>query len=56
LGLVQPGSVTYLPATTTQASKGGGSTTVGPVPPGSVTAPQGDADWPSIKPYLSGSP
>jgi hypothetical protein len=56
LDLVQPGSVTYLPATSTQATKGGGGATVGSAPAGSVTAPQGDADWPSIKPYLSGSP
>jgi hypothetical protein len=56
LGLVQPGSVTYLPATTAQATKGGGSAPVGAAPAGSVMAPQGDADWPLIKPYLSGSP
>ena len=56
LGLAQPGSVTYLPATTTQATKGGGSAAVGSAPAGSVMAPQGDADWPTIKPYLSGSP
>ena len=61
LGYVQPGSVTYLPATTSQATKGGGAAPVGSAPAGSapagsVTAPQGDADWPSIKPYLSGSP
>jgi len=56
LGLVQPGSVTYLPATTSQATNGGGPAPVGSTSAGSVTAPQGDADWPSIKPYLSGSP
>jgi hypothetical protein len=61
LGLVQPGSVTYLPPTSPRAAKGGGAAQVGPGPAGSgsggsVTAPQGDADWPSIKPYLSGSP
>jgi len=88
LRLVQPGSVTYLPAISSQATKGGGpagrsskrggaaksadppsgglASADGPVPAGpisagvasagSVTAPQGDADWPSIKPYLSGSP
>jgi hypothetical protein len=56
LGLVQPGAVTYLPATTTQVTKGGGPAPVGSAPAGSVMAPQGDADWPSIKPYLSGSP
>ncbi|HXR21511.1 MAG TPA: hypothetical protein VN786_03045 [Acidimicrobiales bacterium] len=66
LSLVQPGSVTYLPATNPRATDGGGTAPAspgqaGPGPPGSasagsVTAPQGDADWPSIKPYLSGSP
>jgi hypothetical protein len=61
LGLVQPGSVTYLPATNPRATNGGGTAQAGPGPAGSgsagpVTAPQGDADWPSIKPYLSGSP
>jgi cell division protein FtsB len=61
LGLVQPGSVTYLPATNSRATKGGGTAPAGPESAGSgwagsVTAPQGDADWPSIKPYLSGSP
>jgi hypothetical protein len=81
LGLVQPGSVTYLPATNPRVTNGSGTAEVGtaqagtaqagtaqagpgpagPGPAGSgsagpVTAPQGDADWPSIKPYLSGSP
>ena len=56
LGFVQPGSVTYVPATTSQATKGAGPATVGSASARSVTAPQGDADWPSIKPYLSGSP
>jgi len=56
LHYVQPGSVIYLPATTSRATKGGGPAPVGSAPAGSVTAPQGDADWPSIKPYLSGSP
>jgi cell division protein FtsL len=71
LGLVQPGSVTYLPAISSQGSKGGGTdgdhaktadpskdtrSADDPVLSGSVAAPQGDADWPSIKPYLSGSP
>jgi hypothetical protein len=56
LDLVQPGSVTYLPATTSLATKAGGPEPAGSAPAGSVTAPQGDADWPSIKPYLSGSP
>jgi hypothetical protein len=64
LGLVQPGSVTYLPAIPSQAShdvQGGGAAADGTVSnsstaAGTITAPQGDADWPSVKPYLSGSP
>jgi cell division protein FtsL len=68
LGMVQPGSVTYLPAvpTTTQTTAAGSSGASGPEPAagastaeaqsGGIPAPQGDADWPSVKPYLSGSP
>jgi cell division protein FtsL len=87
LGMVQPASVTYLPAissasTTSPASdhqpaadraadgrraakagvRGAGKRGSGapaaadPPPANTVTAPQGDSDWPSIKPYLSGSP
>ncbi len=66
LGLGQPGSVTYLPATNSRATQDGGTAPAGPGPAGpeaagsasagSVAAPQGDADWPSIKSYLSGSP
>jgi hypothetical protein len=61
LGLVQPGSVIYLPAIDSRATNGDGTAPAGPGPAGSasagqLTAPQGDADWPSIKPYLSGSP
>ncbi len=66
LSLGQPGSVIYLPATNPRATDGGGTAPVSPGPTGSgsagsalggpVPAPQGDADWPSIKPYLSGSP
>jgi hypothetical protein len=56
LGLAQPGSVTYLPAISSQETNGDGPAPAGSAPAGSVTAPQGDADWPSIKPYLSGSP
>ena len=60
LGMHQPGSITYLPATTTPA--GGGAevgaapTSGGSVSGGTVSAPEGDADWPPIKPLLSGSP
>ena len=65
LGMQQPGSITYLPATTTPApgggASGGGPTSGGSVSGGSVSgrslsAPQGDADWPAIKPFLSGNP
>jgi cell division protein FtsL len=78
LGMVQPASVTYLPATASTTTKtaakaaaagGTGSrdgeaavnartSTSATDPPttGTVTAPQGDSDWPTVKPYLSGSP
>jgi cell division protein FtsL len=60
LGMQQPGSVTYLPATSTPAGNGSyantGPTSGESVTGGTVSAPEGDADWPSIKPYLSGSP
>jgi cell division protein FtsL len=78
LGMRQPGSVTYLPATPTSAAPGaqagassapvtatvkggtgaghrGAAGTVAALA-GTVAAPQGDADWPLIKQYLSGSP
>jgi cell division protein FtsL len=47
LGMQQPGSVTYLPALPAPLSKG---------QPARAASPQGDADWPMIKPFLSGSP
>jgi cell division protein FtsL len=75
LGMVQPASVTYLPALTAASTKSPKSaqarnvvgkkasdahspTSVVSDPPttGTVTAPQGDSDWPTVKPYLSGSP
>jgi cell division protein FtsL len=96
LRMVQPASITYLPAPTSAdprmaggdevlsgvAGRGRGpqtstteagdppttagdpSTTAGDPPTtagdppttGTVTAPQGDSDWPTVKPYLSGSP
>ena len=79
LGMVQPASVTYLPALTSTpsttavragkgvAAPGGGAARAGnakagtravtePPTTGTVTAPQGDSDWPTVKPYLSGSP
>ena len=66
LGLVQPGSVTYLPAIPAGPSSNDPPSADGATSPGSassrsasagsVAAPQGDADWPSVKPYLSGSP
>ncbi|MGA3221955.1 MAG: hypothetical protein ABSE77_23305 [Acidimicrobiales bacterium] len=80
LGMRQPGSVTYLPATSAPVAAGsatgsevpstvltparpGDDTEASPADPapwaapgGTVTAPEGDADWPVIKQYLSGSP
>ena len=68
LGMQQPGSVTYLPAPSARVgSLKAGLSPNGPTVDSPVTgsgsrsqlvtpAPAGDADWPSIKPYLSGSP
>jgi cell division protein FtsL len=78
LGMVQPASVTYLPATTlvpavkarhrAHGAKASSSSALAapnaathaaaadPPTTGVVTAPQGDSDWPTVKPYLSGSP
>jgi cell division protein FtsL len=58
LDMQQPGSITYLPATTTPggAVDSADPTSGGSISGGTVSAPQGDADWPAIKPYLSGSP
>jgi cell division protein FtsL len=64
-GMEQPGSVTYLPAPKAggrggrrgagrHASTAGEASATGA--PDVVRAPAGDADWPSVKPYLSGSP
>lgn len=69
LGLVQPASVTYLPAVPA-STRGAGSVSAGPQGSGpsasgpadrsssgtTVPAPTGDADWPGVKPYLSGTP
>ncbi len=58
LGLRQPGSVTYVPAPPTTATPtsrlAGAGAALGAGP--TSAAPQGDADWPLIKPYLSGTP
>jgi cell division protein FtsL len=69
IGMQQPGSVTYLPAISAtgqgQGQSSGGARRGGAVGLEAESAgivqvasnvPQGDADWPSIKPYLSGSP
>jgi cell division protein FtsL len=68
LGMVQPGSVTYLTAPVQAAAAagsvqvGGGSslvlpgTTAGGSTSATTQAPEGDADWPSIKSQLAGSP
>lgn len=63
-GMQQPGSVTYVPAPKVEAKggqrAGGRASTAGQASataaPDVVQAPAGDADWPSVKPYLSGSP
>ena len=61
LGMVQPANVTYLtpssplPAgASTGSGVASGSTSTGPGSP--VTAPAGDADWPTIKSQLAGTP
>ena len=68
LGMVQPGSITYLtaPVQATAAAGSvqvsGGSTLVMPgstasaSPSTKTQAPEGVADWPSIKSQLAGSP
>jgi cell division protein FtsL len=63
LGMQQPGSVTYLPATSTpsgaEAGGAGEDQSGAPSAAGSgptVPAPSGDADWPFVKQFLSGSP
>ncbi|MGC8627142.1 MAG: hypothetical protein ACP5VR_06210 [Acidimicrobiales bacterium] len=66
LKMVQPGSVTYLPAPkapSTSTSSAGAYQQSAPLSapkdaqsPTTVPAPQGDANWPSIKPYMSIDP
>jgi cell division protein FtsL len=58
LKMQQPGSVTYLPATSTpgEGASSADPTSGGSISGGTVSAPQGDADWPAIKAHLSGSP
>jgi cell division protein FtsL len=66
LGMVQPGSVTYLRAlpATSGPSQLPSAPGAGPSSGGdhasragtTVPAPSGDADWPGIKPYLSSNP
>lgn len=65
LGMRQPGSVTYLPAPGTSlpasrpislAGQPGRATTTRSAGAGTVAAPQGDADWPTIKPDMGSSP
>jgi cell division protein FtsL len=65
-GMQQPGSETYLPAPAGREGPSGGgapagrSSTSGDASaaeaPSVVQAPAGDANWPSVKPFLSGSP
>jgi cell division protein FtsL len=60
LGMVQPGTVTYLPSVPGDVSGGIGPSTGGSKAdvsgPASAGAPTGDADWPLIKSQLAGSP
>ena len=65
LGMRQPGSVTYLPAPGTslagspppsQAGRSDPPTTARSPGAGTAAAPQGDADWPIIKPDMGSSP
>jgi len=44
-----------MPAPATAAPGAGSTATLEPGA-GTVSAPLGDADWPAIKPFLSGSP
>jgi cell division protein FtsL len=54
LGMVQPATVTYVqaPAGASQPAAGSGTSSLS----SPSTAPDGDADWPTIKPHLTGSP
>jgi len=72
LGLVQPASVNYLPSPrlaghdaaagrssggpASSGGSGGGASGAAAAQGEVVPAPSGDADWPSVKPYLSGTP
>jgi cell division protein FtsL len=65
LGMRQPASVSFLPAPKVAGGQagisgggsGGGAAGAGTRSQGrTVPAPTGDADWPSVKPYLSGTP
>jgi cell division protein FtsL len=67
LGMVQPGSITYLPSVPGDASGGTAPSAHGTAPSAggseagvsgsaSAGAPTGDADWPVIKSQLAGSP
>ncbi len=54
LGMVQPGTVTYLTPTVTI---GGTPPATAAAPRGAIVgAPAGDANWPEIKSQLAGSP
>ena len=43
-------------ASSSGGSGGSASAVTDPPTTGAVAAPQGDSDWPTVKPYLSGSP
>ncbi len=50
------GPGTQGPGTQGSGTQGSGTQGSGPPATGTISAPAGDADWPSIKPYLSGNP
>jgi cell division protein FtsL len=56
LGMHQPTAVTYVTPTTRVAGSGATASTSTGAPPTVTQAPAGDADWPSIKSQLAGSP
>jgi cell division protein FtsL len=56
LGMVQPASVTYLTPSTTIAGTPSTASAPGQYGGGVTQAPQGDANWPTIKSQLAGSP
>jgi hypothetical protein len=57
LGMRPPASVTYVSPPSTSTPVGAGpAATARPTDPGTVAAPDGDADWPVVKAALAGLP